>query len=118
MGDPSKMVLLEAVTKTIKLGNLLELAAESGNILLSGLKDLAKKYPRACSAARGLGTHCAFDCDTVERRTRLLDAVKSRGLHLGGSGERSVRFRPTLIFRPHHANMALDILDASMKAVN
>ena len=40
MGDPVKMVVLETVIKEIQSENLLSLVKESGEVLLSGLKEL------------------------------------------------------------------------------
>lgn len=31
------------------------------------------------------------------------------GLMLGGCGDKSIRFRPTLVFRDHHAHLFLNI---------
>ena len=40
MGDPSKLIQLEPVLRTIKADNLIERAKESGDRLLSGLVEL------------------------------------------------------------------------------
>lgn len=44
IGDPSKVILLEAVVKVIKQQNLLSLVNEVGNHLWSGLHDLEVSY--------------------------------------------------------------------------
>lgn len=36
-------------------------------------------------------------------------AVLLPGVVLGGCGDRSIRFRPTLIFKDHHAHLFLNI---------
>lgn len=36
-------------------------------------------------------------------------AVLPAGVVLGGCGDRSIRFRPTLIFKDHHAHLFLNI---------
>lgn len=40
------------------------------------------------------------------------------GLHMGGSGEKTMRFRPALIFQPLHANVSVEILDGVLKELN
>ena len=59
-----KLILLDAVLKTIKSDNLLKNTEEAGKVLLDGLKDMQNKFPQYLHSARGLGTFCAIDCDT------------------------------------------------------
>lgn len=40
MGDPSKLPILQAIIEEIKREKLLELVRTSGQVLLSGLRDL------------------------------------------------------------------------------
>ena len=61
-----KVLLLEAVLKTIKADNLLQKTAETGDILLGGLKDLEKKFPGIVNSSRGLGTFCSIDAANSE----------------------------------------------------
>jgi 4-aminobutyrate aminotransferase-like enzyme len=42
--------------------------------------------------------------------------VKTTGLHMGGCGEQTLRFRPALIFKQHHCELTLDILDKAIAA--
>ena len=67
VGDPGKVVLLEAVLKTIKKDNLLQNTKEAGKVLLDGMKALEKKYPGLVHSSRGIGTFIAFDADTGAR---------------------------------------------------
>ena len=66
-GDPGKVILLDAVLKTIQKDNLLQLTTEAGKALQDGLKSLEKKFPQYLNSARGLGTFCAINCDTGAR---------------------------------------------------
>lgn len=90
VGDPHKLILLEAVSvtclifnlariiapwphkfqviKEIKDKNLLGLTNEAGDVLLRGLKELQQRYPGLLHAARGLGTFCAVDCPNASIR--------------------------------------------------
>jgi 4-aminobutyrate aminotransferase-like enzyme len=47
----------------------------------------------------------------------LLDALRQRGFEVGGSGTRSIRFRPALVFGPRHVAEAIGILDDACKAI-
>ena len=40
MGEPSKLIVLKSVLKEIKKENLLQLVQETGEVLLSGLREL------------------------------------------------------------------------------
>ena len=53
MGEPSKLILLEAVLDTIAKENLLARVTEVGDDMISGLGDLALKYPGVFSNVRG-----------------------------------------------------------------
>ena len=66
-GDPGKIILLNAVLKTIQKENLLQLTKDTGKVLLDGLVSLQNKYPKYLNSARGLGTFCAIDCDSGTR---------------------------------------------------
>jgi hypothetical protein len=39
---------------------------------------------------------------------------RAAGIELGGCGDRSVRLRPSLVFRPTHATIFLETLDKVM----
>ena len=87
VGDPGKVVLLDAVLKTVKKDNLLDNTLKagecvwsavclqsyqlfvyiSGEVLMTGMKNLEKKYPGLVHSTRGIGTFIAFDADTSAR---------------------------------------------------
>jgi 4-aminobutyrate aminotransferase/(S)-3-amino-2-methylpropionate transaminase len=79
MGEPSKLLVANAVVKAIHRDNLLQSTKEAGEVLLRGLKTLQKKY-LFLSAARGAGTMCAIDCDSPHRRDMLLKALTNKGM--------------------------------------
>jgi len=111
VGDPGKLILLDAVLKTIKKDDLLGNTKASGDILLSGLKDLETRFPQYLRNTRGRGTFCAIDCDTGARRDDVLAKLRSLGVHAGGCGEAAIRLRPALVFQPSHANIFLQKLE-------
>jgi 4-aminobutyrate aminotransferase/(S)-3-amino-2-methylpropionate transaminase len=80
MGEPAKMLVLDAILKTVKQENLIENTRKTGDILLNGLKDLNKKYPQLIQNARGRGTFCAFDMPTGSIRDKFLVQMRNSGI--------------------------------------
>lgn len=111
LGDPSKNILLAEVLNVIKQEDLLNNAANSGKILMDGLLDFQVRYSHLVSRVRGRGTFCSFDTPDDVTRTKLMAQARNKGVVLGGSGDKSIRFRPTLIFKEHHAHLFLNIFN-------
>jgi 4-aminobutyrate aminotransferase/(S)-3-amino-2-methylpropionate transaminase len=116
LGDPLRAAQLEVIVEVIERDGLLDLVQATGEHLREGLRGLAERHPGRLSGVRGLGTFCAFDCADAASRDRLLHAVRQRGLEMGGSGDRSVRFRPALVLGARHVDEALGILAAGLAA--
>merc|ERR1712198_244881 len=74
VGEPSKLVLLEAVLNTIAKENLLKRVSDVGDQMMNGLEDLSKKYPGLISNIRGRGTFCAVDWHTFVRRDKIVSS--------------------------------------------
>ncbi|XP_069590096.1 4-aminobutyrate aminotransferase, mitochondrial [Ranitomeya imitator] len=111
LGDPSKTLLLTEVLNVIKREDLLSNAVQAGKVLLDGLLDFQSRYPHLVSRARGRGTFCSFDAPNDETRSKLIAQARNKGVVLGGCGDRSIRFRPTLVFKEHHAHLFLNIFN-------
>jgi len=88
-----------------------------GKRLISGLNDLSVRYPQHLHNVRGIGTFCAFDCNTAEKRDEIVAKLKTEGVQSGGCGDKSIRIRPALIFQPYHADIFLDRLERVLKKV-
>lgn len=112
VGDPSKMVLLEAVVNVIKEQNLLSNVVTTGDYMMSELKQLQKKYPGLLTNLRGLGTFIAVDLPDASKRDKLLRDIRNKGINMGSLWDQSVRFRPSLIFQKHHVDILMDRLDS------
>uniref|UniRef100_A0A3B3ZZ75 Uncharacterized protein n=1 Tax=Periophthalmus magnuspinnatus TaxID=409849 RepID=A0A3B3ZZ75_9GOBI len=111
MGDPSKNLFLIEVLNVIRRENLLEEVRRSGKALLQGLYALQEQYPSLLSSARGQGTFCAVDICDDATRTKILLKARDKGVLLGGCGDRSIRFRPALIFKEYHVALFLNIFN-------
>ena len=82
---------------------------------MTGLNQFQKQFPGLVTRVRGRGTFCAMDLPSVQLRDKFLADCRANGVHLGGCGESSVRFRPSLTFAPHHANIMLDVMERVLK---
>ncbi|XP_078096520.1 4-aminobutyrate aminotransferase, mitochondrial isoform X1 [Mustelus asterias] len=111
LGDPSKNLMFSEVLNVIRREKLLDNVNESGRILLQGLKDLQVLYPHILNKARGKGTFCSIDAPNEAIRNQLVLKMRNKGIVLGGCGEKSIRFRPALVFRPHHAHLFLNVFN-------
>lgn len=121
-GNP---VAIAAAMKTIELleRELVANAAEVGDYLKRGLKELMKKH-ECIGDVRGKGFMLGveFVKDKTSRipdpelRDRVEMAVFERGLILLGCGPNTIRWSPPLILGKEHVDVALEIFDDAIKA--
>ena len=111
-------MMLEKVVEVMKRDNLLDIAQASGKRLQDGLKDFSSRFPKYVSNVRGLGTFCAFDSDSAEKRDQIVAKLKAEGVQSGGCGDQSIRLRPSLVFEPYHADLFLERLEKVLKQLN
>ncbi|XP_032816773.1 4-aminobutyrate aminotransferase, mitochondrial [Petromyzon marinus] len=109
MGEPSKTLMLAEVLKVVRAERLLDNVQHAGSVLLRGLTDLQNEFPNILSRARGRGTFCAIDIRDEDTRNKAVLLARNKGVVLGGCGDMSIRFRPSLIFTEIHANIFLNI---------
>ncbi|XP_024944603.1 4-aminobutyrate aminotransferase, mitochondrial isoform X2 [Cephus cinctus] len=115
MGDPSKLILLEAIVNTIEKENLLNQVVRVGDYTLGKLKDLQKEVSGKINSVRGRGTFIAFDCTTPASRDEVISKLHAKGIQAGGCGVQAVRLRPALTFNEYHADIFLDALRSILK---
>lgn len=100
-----------------------EHAKKSGEYLRQRLADLAHslahRYPGLdlISQVRGVGQMNAFDMPSKEWRGALVYQAFLHGLHILGTGERSIRIFGTVDQRPREADILMQILHDSIQAV-
>lgn len=112
LGDPLRLAQLEVILEVIERDRLIEATRAMGERLRAGLTELAARYPDRLSGVRAAGTFAAIDLPDGARRDEAIRALRQRGLEVGGSGDRSIRFRPALVFGPRHVDEALDLIDS------
>ena len=77
MGEPAKMLVLDAILRTVKEDNVIENTRKTGDFFLNGLKDLSKKHSRLIVNARGRGTFCAFDMPDASVRDKFITQMRN-----------------------------------------
>ena len=116
-GNLTDMVRFQLILEIITDENLLENAKKMGDILLTGLQDLAVEFPAFVTNARGLGLFAAFDLPSPTERDRLISKLIENKLMILPSGDQSVRFRPHLNVIEEDLSLALEITKTSLKSV-
>jgi 4-aminobutyrate aminotransferase/(S)-3-amino-2-methylpropionate transaminase len=112
MGDPLRLVMLEEMIKVINEENLLQNTESTGELLLTGLKELQGKYPNLIMNARGVGMFCAVDSADAKTRDSIISAMRNKGVQCGGCSKVTIRLRPALVFQPRHVEIYLNTLDS------
>ncbi len=118
LGDPFRAAELGVILEIIERDRLVESTRITGDYLVSSLAELASRHPSMLSSARGRGTFAAIDARDAATQVALVNALRARGVEAGGSGERSIRFRPALVFTPRHAAEAMDVLEDAVKSLS
>jgi 4-aminobutyrate aminotransferase-like enzyme len=114
-----------AVLAVIQKQGLLENARRVGEYLQRGLRALAQRSP-AVRDVRGaglfigveLGTNPISDESGAAEATRVVNAMRQRGVLVGVTGRRAdvVKIRPPLTFAREHADLLLNELEQSLQA--
>jgi len=95
-GTLADMVRVVREVEIVEEEGLVARAAENGNRLAEGLRQLVRKHPFTHNV-RGLGLYQGFSVDTPARKGDLIKyARENEELLLLGAGSRSIRTRPNL----------------------
>lgn len=108
LGDPLRAAQFEVILEVIERDGLIAHTASVGHYLVERLVGLGEAFPSVFSQGRGAGTFAAIDVRDAATRDKLIDGLRQRGIEAGGSGDRSIRFRPALILGSRHVDEAID----------
>lgn len=111
MGDPAKLLQLQAVIDVVDRDNLRQRARDTGDAILAGLLDIESRFSDLAMNARGQGTLCAIDFADTVSRDMVVSRLRDSGVLVGGCGDRTLRLRPPLTLTQHHANIFLETLE-------
>ncbi|EFV12674.1 L-lysine 6-transaminase [Segniliparus rugosus] len=118
-GNLADMVRARRIYEVIEAENLVDRAARLGEILLEGLEDLAERRPNLVAHPRGRGLMCAIDLPSAEIRNAVVaDLFEREQVIILGTGERGIRFRPTLTVTEEELALALGALDRALGRVS
>ena len=96
---------------------LIENAAETGEYFIRRLEELSHESDGFISNVRGRGFMLACDLPSQEIRDRYRQILWDLGLATLACGERSVRFRPPLIFSKDHVDEAIEKMRNGLKKI-
>ena len=113
-GNLVDMVRFTIYLELIDKENLLKMASENGNYLLSSLKTLQNDNSELISNARGKGLFCAYDLPTVKQRDELIKNMEKEGAIILGCGQKSIRFRPHLNILKEEIDQAISMMRISL----
>ena len=113
--DHLRILNFKTIWNTIHSDKLIRNAEFTGNFLRAGLTRLSEKYP--ISGVRGLGTYLAYDLPTPEASNKVVQQLLQLGVNAGVCGDFSIRVRPSLVFRQHHAEIYLTALESVLKSL-
>ncbi len=111
LGDPFRLAQLDVILEVVERDRLIEHTRATGAYLVDGLRELCARHPARFAAARGAGTFAAIDAADGAAQAAVVAALRARGVEAGGSGARSVRFRPALVFTRRHVDELMGVLD-------
>ncbi|PMP73162.1 MAG: L-lysine 6-transaminase, partial [Aciduliprofundum sp.] len=116
-GNLADMVKSKKVIEIIHEERLLDNASRMGDIFIKGLMELQEKMPGNIFNVRGRGLMDAFDLRDTATRDRAFDEMYKNGLLMLKTGEKGIRFRPPLIVGLEEVNMALSLIEKSLKKI-
>ena len=108
-GNFTDMVRSKHFLRIIEEENLVENARLMGDHIVNRLRELSAECP-TISAVRGRGLFIAFDLPTPAMRDQVWKELYDRGLLVLKSGERAIRFRPSLDITAEVVDEAMGIL--------
>ena len=116
-GTLADMVRVVREVEIVEEEGLVAQAAENGNRLAEGLRQLVRKHPFTHNV-RGLGLYQGFSVDTPARKGDLIKyARENEELLLLGAGSRSIRTRPNLSVTADDVDEFLRKVDRCLTAV-
>lgn len=113
-GNLTDMVRSTIYMNIINNDNLIDNAAKVGEYFLNQLRKMPESN---ISNIRGKGLMIAFDLPSLNERNNLLTKLNEKMLVLP-CGERSIRFRPHLTFNETDVDVAIDIIEESIKQLS
>ncbi len=116
-GNLVDMVRATKYLEIIHEERLVDNAAKMGEIFLKGLSEIEERTGKI-NNVRGRGLMDAFDLKDTKTRDDLFNILYKNGLLMLKTGEKGIRFRPPLIIGVDEVNIALEIIEKSLKELS
>ncbi len=116
-GNLVDMLRFTKILEVIKEERLLQNAEKVGEYLLKELISLQREFPDRISNVRGRGLFCAIDLPSDEYCEKLKKKLFDNGVLVLTCGERSLRFRPSLIVTKEEIKQGIDAVRRSIKEI-
>jgi len=117
-GSPVPCAAGLATLDVIQSDKLLANAAQQGEFLLSGLRDLRQQHPGTITDVRGIGLMIGVEFRTAEQAGAVQLKAFERGLLVLECGERSIRISPPLVVSRAQASTGLRLLGDAIAAAS
>lgn len=114
--DHIRLLNFKTIWRIMQIDRLIRNADHTGSYLRGKLFDLSNKY--CISNIRGLGTFLAYDLPTEAVAGKLVKELLNLGVNAGLCGDRSIRVRPSLVFKQKHAEVYVDRLEFALKRLS
>ncbi|MEM2785868.1 MAG: aminotransferase class III-fold pyridoxal phosphate-dependent enzyme [Candidatus Nitrosotenuis sp.] len=102
------------IIDVIKRDRLLENASKMGLLIKKGFSELVGK--KGVTDVRGLGLMIGVDCESRERRDKVLLSMFKHGLLALGAGQKAMRIIPPLIITEEQVNEGISIMHEACAA--
>ena len=117
-GTLADMVRVVQEVKIVESENLIAGAAEKGAYLAAGLRTVAARFPDTIYNVRGMGVYQGFSLRDPAKKGLLIETARERfDLLLLGAGTESIRTRPNLSLTTADIDRFIELLTASLGAI-
>jgi len=113
-GSLVDMVRCTRFIQIIEEDNLLHNTVTVGKKLLEELVKLEEKFPGKVTNARGRGFFLAVDLPDKDTRNKVLAAIREQHVLALTSGQRAIRFRPSLVLTEQYAVEAVGMIERAL----
>ncbi len=116
-GNIVDMVRFDRILEIMEADDLVTHAGAVGKHLQNRLHELAGEF-EVVTNPRGKGLMCAFDLPSTAYRNRVKEATYEEGAIVLGCGDRSIRFRTTLVITEAEVDEGIACLRRAIDAVS
>jgi 4-aminobutyrate aminotransferase len=108
------MAIGAKIIDVIGRDKLLENASRMGQLIKKGFSEIVGK--KGVTDVRGLGLMIGVECETKERRDKVLFSMFKRGLLALGAGQKAMRIIPPLIITEEQVNEGISVMHEACAA--